>query len=187
MTLHHLLAQMLINRADTLFNPPSSYNCIKCILVALQQGHTDIIEGSYKNRAHPDIIGNEGADACTRTAAVADLTGIAISGAGDPFHNLCWLSLKSSHGRNDDPRHSHTAQTHYLTIMTEKLENMHKRHKLGSADTSRVARSGYYYKSWKLTTHPLNLPTKKSTIQRSPLPTKEISHPNITLGHQLAY
>eukprot|EP00983_Pelagomonas_calceolata_P062314 1147242-Pelagomonas_calceolata.AAC.1 len=69
---------------------------------------------------------------------------ITLPDARDLFHNFYWLTLKSSHGRNGDPHHSHTAPIHYLTNLQlrDKLKShMHKRHKLGSADTS-----GYYYK-----------------------------------------
>eukprot|EP00983_Pelagomonas_calceolata_P064822 1148302-Pelagomonas_calceolata.AAC.1 len=126
------------------------------MLVALQQGHTDIASDSapclsqiskqtfnpmhmrihhhaefiqaisnvlehslhpihfYKVKAHSGIIGNEGADACARAAALTDTTDIALSDARDPFHNFYWLTLKSLHGRNGDPHNSHTAPIHYL-------------------------------------------------------------------------
>eukprot|EP00983_Pelagomonas_calceolata_P124713 1161134-Pelagomonas_calceolata.AAC.1 len=93
--------------------------------------------------AHSGIIGNEGADACAHTAALMDATDIALLDAWDPIHNFFWLSMKSLHGRNGDPHHSHTAPTHYLNNLTDKLET-HRRHKLSSADTS-----GYYYISWQ--------------------------------------
>eukprot|EP00983_Pelagomonas_calceolata_P056027 1144415-Pelagomonas_calceolata.AAC.1 len=89
------------------------------ILVAPQQGHTDV--------------------------ASDNTTGFALPDARDPFHNFYWLTLKTSHGRNGDPHHSHTTPTHYLTNLTDKLRtHMQNRHKLGSADTS-----GYYHNSWQ--------------------------------------
>eukprot|EP00983_Pelagomonas_calceolata_P120783 1160738-Pelagomonas_calceolata.AAC.3 len=42
-----------------------------------------------------------------------------------------------SHGRKSDPHHSYTAPIYYLTYLTDKLKtHMHRKHKLGSADTS---------------------------------------------------
>eukprot|EP00983_Pelagomonas_calceolata_P007023 228560-Pelagomonas_calceolata.AAC.1 len=74
---------------------------------------------------------------------------IAIPDAKDPFHNFYWLSTKSSHERNDETHHYHSALIHYLTNLTDKLTtHMHKRHKLGSADTS-----SYYYNSWQRLNH----------------------------------
>eukprot|EP00983_Pelagomonas_calceolata_P028699 898961-Pelagomonas_calceolata.AAC.1 len=54
----------------------------------------------YMVKAHSGIIGNAGADACARAAALADTTDIALPDARDPFHNFYWLTMKSSHGRN---------------------------------------------------------------------------------------
>eukprot|EP00983_Pelagomonas_calceolata_P021521 673903-Pelagomonas_calceolata.AAC.1 len=74
-----------------------------------------------------------------------DTTDITIPDARDPFYNFYWLSLKSSRGHNGELQNSRTAPTHYLTNLTDKLKTqMHKRHKLGSADTS-----GHYYNSWQ--------------------------------------
>eukprot|EP00983_Pelagomonas_calceolata_P101282 1158679-Pelagomonas_calceolata.AAC.2 len=72
--------------------------------------------GSVK--AHSGIIGNDGADACARIAALTYTMGIALPDARDPFHNIYWLSLNSSHGRSGDPHHSHTAPNHYFTNLT---------------------------------------------------------------------
>eukprot|EP00983_Pelagomonas_calceolata_P103608 1158927-Pelagomonas_calceolata.AAC.10 len=44
-------------------------------------------------RTHSGVIGNEGADACTRTAALTDTTDIALPDARDPFHNSYWFSF----------------------------------------------------------------------------------------------
>eukprot|EP00983_Pelagomonas_calceolata_P108400 1159453-Pelagomonas_calceolata.AAC.7 len=78
----------------------------------------------------------EGADACACAAALTDTTDFALPDARDPFHDFYWLRLKSSHGRNGDPHHPHTAPIHYLTNLTDKLKaHVHKRYKLGSADT----------------------------------------------------
>eukprot|EP00983_Pelagomonas_calceolata_P002797 92748-Pelagomonas_calceolata.AAC.1 len=43
----------------------------------------------YKVKDHSGIIGNEGADACAHTAALANTTDIALPNANlkDPFHN----------------------------------------------------------------------------------------------------
>eukprot|EP00983_Pelagomonas_calceolata_P030154 945108-Pelagomonas_calceolata.AAC.1 len=72
-------------------------------------------------------------------------TDMALPDARNPFYNFYWLSLKSSHGHNGDPQNSGTAPTHYLTNLTDKRKtHMHKRHELGSADTS-----GHYYNSWQ--------------------------------------
>eukprot|EP00983_Pelagomonas_calceolata_P081338 1155536-Pelagomonas_calceolata.AAC.2 len=104
----------------------------------------------YKVKAHSGIISDEGTDACARIAALTDSMDIALPDARDPSHNFYWLPLKSSHGRNSDPpwvmrHHSHNAPIHYLTNRTDKLKaHMHKRHKLGSTDTS-----GSYYNSWQ--------------------------------------
>eukprot|EP00983_Pelagomonas_calceolata_P089131 1157280-Pelagomonas_calceolata.AAC.12 len=99
----------------------------------------------YKVKAHSGIIGNEGADACARAAALTDTTDFALPDARDPFHNFYWLTLKSSHGSKSETHHSHATPTHYLTNLTDKLKtHMHNRHKLGSADTY-----GYYYNSWQ--------------------------------------
>eukprot|EP00983_Pelagomonas_calceolata_P016528 521615-Pelagomonas_calceolata.AAC.1 len=64
------------------------------------------------------IIGNEGADACARTAALTGTTDIALPDARDPFHNFYWLPLKSSHGCYGEPHHSYTAPGPYLTKPT---------------------------------------------------------------------
>ena len=42
----------------------------------------------YKVKAHSGIIGNEGADACARTAALSDTVDITLPDARDPFHNF---------------------------------------------------------------------------------------------------
>eukprot|EP00983_Pelagomonas_calceolata_P064354 1148087-Pelagomonas_calceolata.AAC.1 len=113
----------------------------------------------YKFKTHSGIIGNEGADACAHTAALTGTMDIALPGARDSFHNFYWLSLKSSHERNGKTHDSHTALTHHLTNLTDKLEtHMHKRHKLGSADTS-----GYYYNSWQRLNRGIQ-PTPPTTV-----------------------
>ena len=90
----------------------------------------------YKVKAHSGIIGNEGADACARTAAVFDTVGITLPDTRDPFHNFYWLSLKPS-TQNNDRHRSHTSPIQYLTNISDKLKtHMHKKHRLGCADTS---------------------------------------------------
>eukprot|EP00983_Pelagomonas_calceolata_P095378 1158005-Pelagomonas_calceolata.AAC.8 len=61
---------------------------------------------------HPGTICNEGADACARTAALMVTMDITLPDARDLFHNFYGLSLKSLHGRNDDPHLSEFATTH---------------------------------------------------------------------------
>eukprot|EP00983_Pelagomonas_calceolata_P125954 1161259-Pelagomonas_calceolata.AAC.1 len=132
--------------------------------VELIQAISNVLEHSlhpvhfYKVRAYSGIIGNEGPDACTRTAAFTNTTDIALPDARDHFHHFYWLTLQSSHGRNGEPHHSHTAPTHYLTNLTdEQKTNMHNRDKLGSANTS-----GYYYNSWQGLNHTIR-PTPPNT------------------------
>eukprot|EP00983_Pelagomonas_calceolata_P049308 1141461-Pelagomonas_calceolata.AAC.2 len=43
---------------------------------------------AHEEPPHSGIIGNEGADACTRTAALTDTTDISLLDAKDPFHNF---------------------------------------------------------------------------------------------------
>eukprot|EP00983_Pelagomonas_calceolata_P005658 186020-Pelagomonas_calceolata.AAC.1 len=76
---------------------------------------------SYKVKAHSGIIGNEGADACARTAALMDTMDIAHADARGPFHNFHWISLKPTHGHNSDPHHFPFAPTHYLINLTDKF------------------------------------------------------------------
>eukprot|EP00983_Pelagomonas_calceolata_P077088 1153703-Pelagomonas_calceolata.AAC.2 len=111
---------------------------------------------------------------------------------GIPSTFFYWLSLKSSHGHNGEPSHFHTAPTHYLTNLADKLKtHMHKKHKLGSADTS-----GYFYNSWQRlnnTIRPTSLNTTVSSEAHIPptqLADKEISNsfwndPKITLKQQI--
>eukprot|EP00983_Pelagomonas_calceolata_P066446 1149050-Pelagomonas_calceolata.AAC.1 len=73
----------------------------------------------YKVKAHSGIIGNEGADAYARTAALTDTTDITLPDARDPLHNFYWLSLKTSHELNGETHHPHTALTHYLIEVPE--------------------------------------------------------------------
>eukprot|EP00983_Pelagomonas_calceolata_P029414 921616-Pelagomonas_calceolata.AAC.4 len=54
----------------------------------------------YKVKANSGIIGNEGPDACARSAALKATTDIELPHAWDPFHDIYWLSLKTSHGQN---------------------------------------------------------------------------------------
>eukprot|EP00983_Pelagomonas_calceolata_P104919 1159077-Pelagomonas_calceolata.AAC.5 len=86
---------------------------------------------------------------CNTPATLIDITDMTLPDAMESLHNFHWLSLKPTHGRNSDPHHSPYAPIHYLTNLTNKLEKcMHKRHKLGFADTS-----GYYNKSWQSLNH----------------------------------
>ncbi|KAF5828400.1 RIC1-domain-containing protein [Dunaliella salina] len=50
----------------------------------------------YKVKAHSGIVGNEGANACARIAALSDTIDIAFPDARDPFQNFYWLSLETS-------------------------------------------------------------------------------------------
>eukprot|EP00983_Pelagomonas_calceolata_P005719 188084-Pelagomonas_calceolata.AAC.1 len=85
-------------------NPMRMRNRLHAELI---QAVSDLLEHSphpihfYKVKAHSDIIGNEGADPCARTAALSDTIDIALPDARDPFHNLYWLSLKTSCAQND--------------------------------------------------------------------------------------
>ncbi|KAF5828068.1 hypothetical protein DUNSADRAFT_18267 [Dunaliella salina] len=91
----------------------------------------------YKVKAHSGIIGNEGADACARTAALSHTIDIALPDARNPFRDSYRLSLKISSTRNDGMHRSHTFPIHYLTNLSDKFKTyMHKKHKLGSANTS---------------------------------------------------
>eukprot|EP00983_Pelagomonas_calceolata_P061176 1146716-Pelagomonas_calceolata.AAC.2 len=157
-------------------------------------GHSPHPVHFYKGKAHSSIIGNEGADTCARAAALTDTTDIALPDARDPFHNLYWLSLKFSHERNGKTHHSHSALIHYLTNLTDKLEtHMHKRHELGSVDTS-----GHYHNSWQPAASERPTPPTTKVISEffeannlpTQLPNKGISYsfwknPNITLKHQI--
>eukprot|EP00983_Pelagomonas_calceolata_P088290 1157171-Pelagomonas_calceolata.AAC.2 len=144
MNLHRSLAQLQIYINSNGRGPTNTINRVERagILVALQQGHSAIDSGSAsrlpqisKQTFHPTwiecvkaqsgIIGNEGADACARAAALADTRDIALSDARDPSHNFYWLTLKSSHGRNGNPHHSHTTPTHYLNNLIDKLKYTH--------------------------------------------------------------
>eukprot|EP00983_Pelagomonas_calceolata_P002817 93040-Pelagomonas_calceolata.AAC.1 len=109
-----------------------------------------------------------------------DTTYIALPDARDPFHDLHWLTLKSSYERNGDPHHSHTAPTHRLTNLTYKLKkHLHKRHKLDPADTS-----GCYYNSGQrlnYTTQPSPPNTTANMKSHNPpsqlaIDNKEITH-----------
>eukprot|EP00983_Pelagomonas_calceolata_P064539 1148177-Pelagomonas_calceolata.AAC.2 len=46
----------------------------------------------YEVTAHSGVIGNEGADACARAAALTDTMEIALPDARDPSHNFYWLT-----------------------------------------------------------------------------------------------
>eukprot|EP00983_Pelagomonas_calceolata_P054933 1143896-Pelagomonas_calceolata.AAC.1 len=146
-------ASCLSQISKQIFNPMRMRTHLHAGLI---QAISNVLEHSphplhfYKVKEHSGIIGNEGADACARAATLTDTTDFALPDARDPFHNFYWLRLKSSHGRNGDPHHSHTAPIHYLKNLTDKLTAyMHKRHKLGSADTS-----GYHLNSWQRLTIP---------------------------------
>eukprot|EP00983_Pelagomonas_calceolata_P090595 1157441-Pelagomonas_calceolata.AAC.10 len=76
-------------------------------------------------KAHSGIIGNEGADACARNTALMDTTVLSFKMPGIPFTTY-WLLLKSSYGCNIDAHHSHTAPTHYLTNLTDKIQVCYK-------------------------------------------------------------
>eukprot|EP00983_Pelagomonas_calceolata_P086414 1156752-Pelagomonas_calceolata.AAC.2 len=130
----------------------------------------------YEVKAHTGIIGNEGADACARAASLTDTADIALPDARDPFHNFYWLPLKSSHGRNSDPHHSHTTPTYYLTNPTDKLKaRMHNRHKLDSADTS-----GYYYISRQRLNYTVQPTPKHHCWFKSSYPTLSTCHKEIS-------
>eukprot|EP00983_Pelagomonas_calceolata_P058608 1145562-Pelagomonas_calceolata.AAC.3 len=129
-------------------------------LVALQQGQIDIASDNntlsalgespypihfYKVKAHSGIIDNEGAHACARTAALTDTTDIALPDARYPFHNIHWLSLKTSHGQTDGLHRARAFPIHYpINLDGKQKVHMHKKHKLGSVDTS-----GYHYQRWQ--------------------------------------
>ena len=112
----------------------------------------------YKVKAHSGVIGNEGADACARTAAHMETTDITLPAAKDPFHNTFWLSFQqTSVGYAGPPNAS---SPFYLTNLKDKLKtHMHSRHKLGSADTS-----GCFYQSW----HKLNNTTQPIVLDSNP-------------------
>eukprot|EP00983_Pelagomonas_calceolata_P002406 80904-Pelagomonas_calceolata.AAC.1 len=78
---------------------------------------------SYKVKAHSGIIRNEGADAQGRTAALTDTTDIAPPDARDPFHNIHWLSLKTSHRQTDGLHRTRALPIHYLTNVNYKCIN----------------------------------------------------------------
>jgi len=82
----------------------------------------------YKVNAHSGIVGNEGADACARTAAYKDTTDIALPDAEDPFYNSFWLAsaLPVAHALN--PQQTHATSPFYLTNLREKLKaHIHER------------------------------------------------------------
>jgi hypothetical protein len=129
----------------------------------------------YKVKAHSGIVGNEGADACARNAALSDNIDVVFPDARDPFHNIYWLSLKTSSLRDDGIHRSHAFPMHYLTNLNDKLKaHMHKKHKLGSADTS-----GHHYHRWQKLNDAIPPTTIANTESRNPtsqLANKEISN-----------
>ena len=99
----------------------------------------------FKVKAHSGVIGNEGADACARTAALMNTTDISLPYAKDPFYNSHWLAYRPSNTHADNLQRCNSAQPLYLTNLKDKLKaHMHNKHKLGSAITS-----GCYYTSWQ--------------------------------------
>eukprot|EP00983_Pelagomonas_calceolata_P083832 1156238-Pelagomonas_calceolata.AAC.3 len=127
--------------------------------------HSVVASSAVRLLAESRSCNFTGADACARTAALTGTMDIALPDARDPFHNFCWLLLKSSHGRNCEPHHCHTAPIHYLTNLRDVDElktHMHKRHKLGPADTS-----GYYYNSWQRLKY-----ASQPTLRKGPLTSK---------------
>eukprot|EP00983_Pelagomonas_calceolata_P066456 1149052-Pelagomonas_calceolata.AAC.2 len=146
----------------------------------------------FKVRAHSGIIGNEGADACARSAALTYTTDITLPDARDPFHNFYWLSLETSHGHTDSLHLSHGSPIHYLTNLNDKLRlHMHKNHKLGSADTS-----SYHSNSWQRVNYAIkpNSPVTTANIEahkpNCQLANKEVINyfwynPKITLKEQI--
>eukprot|EP00983_Pelagomonas_calceolata_P032043 1005888-Pelagomonas_calceolata.AAC.2 len=100
----------------------------------------------YSYKAHSGILGNGRADACACTVAPTNTTEIALPDARDSFHNFYWLSLKTSLGQTDGLHLSHTFPIHYLTNLNGTLKvQMHKKSKLGSADTSGYQRKRKIY------------------------------------------
>ena len=125
---------------------------------------------------------------CTCTAALSDTVDITLLDARDPFHNVYWLSLKIS-TQNDGRHRSHRFPIHYLANLSDKLKtHMHKKHKLGSADTSR-----YHYQRWQKLNDATPPTINANTEAHNPitqLANKEISNsfwknPKITLKQQI--
>ncbi|KAF5837018.1 hypothetical protein DUNSADRAFT_4943 [Dunaliella salina] len=69
--------------------------------ISTMLGHSSHPIHFYKVKAHSGIVGNEGADACARTAALSGTIDIALPDDRDPFHNFYWLSLKTSSSRDN--------------------------------------------------------------------------------------
>eukprot|EP00983_Pelagomonas_calceolata_P057710 1145187-Pelagomonas_calceolata.AAC.1 len=126
--------------------------------------------------AHSGIIDNEGADACARSAALTATTDIALPDARDPFYNIHWLSLKTSHGQTDGLHRARALPIHYLTNLNDKLKvHMHKKRLALLIPLDTTIRDG---RNLTIPYHPPPLQTQKHTTQSLDLLTRRSATPS---------